>query len=138
HAAHHVDLVNGLVVRHEPEDLGGFESVSLANQAAAFRKISRSSRRTLFSRRSLLSSSRSSVVSPSERRPSSRSACLTQFRIACAVGSNCFASDSGDLPERTSSTRRRRYSGVYGWWLFGIVELPFPPLVRFPRNRGNA
>jgi hypothetical protein len=38
---------------------------------------------------------RSTVVSPSSRRPSSRSTCATQLRIACADGSNSFASCSG-------------------------------------------
>src|SRR5712691_5626927 len=137
HTAHRGSLVHGLVVLHEPEDFDGVELVSLANQAAAFFRISRSSRRILISRRSLVSSSRSSVVSPSARRPSSRSACLTQFRIACAVGSNCFASDSGDLPDRTSSTSRRRYSGVYGWWRFGIVGPPFSQMLRCPRKWGK-
>ena len=47
------------------------------------------------SRRRRLSSSRSAVVRPSARRPSSRSACATQLRIACADGSNSFASSSG-------------------------------------------
>ena len=74
----------GLIHAHELEDLPGTVPVSLANQAAAFFKISRSSRSWRFSRRSRRSSSRSTVVRPSSRRPSSRSACRTQLRIACA------------------------------------------------------
>src|ERR1700731_4755546 len=50
------------------------------------------------SRRRRPSSSRSTVVGPSTRRPSSRSACATQLRIACADGSNSFASCSGTSP----------------------------------------
>ena len=67
HAALRGDRMHGLVAPHELESFGGIEPVSRANQAAAFFKISRSSRRTLFSRRSRRSSSRSSVVRPSWR-----------------------------------------------------------------------
>jgi hypothetical protein len=59
-----------------------------------------------------LSSSRSAVVRPSSRRPSSRSTCATQLRIACADGSNSLASSSGLRPARTSSIICRRNSGV--------------------------
>src|SRR5437667_3941658 len=94
----------------------------LENQAAAFFRMSRSSRRTLFSRRSRRSSSRSSVVRPSWRWPSSRSAWATQLRIDCAVGSNFSASSSGFRPARTISTSRRLNSGGYGTWDLGIVN----------------
>jgi hypothetical protein len=76
------ELQPGSLLRTRRPD--GIESVSRANQAAAFLSISRSSRRTLFSLRSRRSSSRSSVVSPSSRLPSSRSACFAQLRMACA------------------------------------------------------
>ncbi len=66
-----------------------------SQQAAAFFRISFSSRRTRFSRRSRRSSSFSSVVRPSVRVPSSRSAWRTQFQIDCAVGSNSRDSESG-------------------------------------------
>ncbi len=69
---------------HELETLGGIESVSRANQAAAFPKISRSIFSCLISLRRRESSSRSALVKPSARRPTSRSACLTQFRTVCA------------------------------------------------------
>src|SRR4029078_1244867 len=108
HPAHRV---LGLVGSHEPESLGGIESVSRANQAAAFAKISRSSRSWRFSRRRRRSSSRSAVVGPPSRRPSSRSACLTQLRTDGPEGSNSFANSSGDRPERTSSTIWRQNSG---------------------------
>lgn len=44
--------VHGLIRRHEPEEPDGIVPVSLANQAAALFRISRSSRSCLFSRRS--------------------------------------------------------------------------------------
>ena len=60
-----------------------FHGFGVARQGPwiTFFRISRSWRRTLFSLRSLLSSSRSSVVSPS-RSPWSICACLTQLRRA--------------------------------------------------------
>ena len=73
-------------------DADGVEPVSCANQAAAFVSISRSSRSTRFSRRRRLSSSRSVVVKPSLRNPSSSAACLTHLRMALAEGSNSRAS----------------------------------------------
>jgi len=72
--AHRRDPITGLIRTHELERGDGREPVSVANQAAAFDKISPSSPRMRFSRRSRPSSSRSAVVSPSLRRPSSRSA----------------------------------------------------------------
>ena len=72
---------------------------SRANQAAAFPRISRSSLSCLFSRRSSRSSRRSSVVSPSERSPSSRSSCSTHFRIVFAVGSNSVRPREQLLPD---------------------------------------
>src|SRR5439155_4971757 len=70
-----------------------------------------------------------SVVRPSVRLPSSRSAWRTQFRIDCAVGSNFRASSSGVCPARTSSIKRRRNSGGYGGGgadFFGIVVTSDP------------
>ena len=57
----------------------------------------------LFSRRSCWISSFSWLVSPSRRRPLSRSACWTQFRMVWADGSNSLAKDSGLRPARTNS-----------------------------------
>ena len=71
-----------------------------------------SSRTRRISRRRRRSSSCSAVLSPSARRPSSRSACTTQLRIACADGSNSRAKSSGVRPARTSSIIWRRYSGA--------------------------
>ena len=84
---------------HEPVDLPG--PTSRANQAAAFASIARSSRRRRFSRRSRRISSRSALLNPSARRPSSRSACANQLRIAWAVGSNCLPSADNNtaIPE---------------------------------------
>jgi len=121
------DAVHRLMRAHELESLDGIELLSRANQAAAFFKMARSSRSVRFSRRSRRSSSRSSVVNPSWRCPSSRSACRTQFRMHWAEGSNWRANSSGVRPFRTSSTIRCRYSGGYGRWLFGIVDLLFRP-----------
>ena len=59
HAAHRLDRVLGLLRRDEPEDHHRV-SLSLAKKAAAFFRISRSSVRIRFSRRSRRSSSRSS------------------------------------------------------------------------------
>ena len=87
----------------EREDRLGTAPVSRANQAAAFFRISRSSRSVAFSRRSRCISVRSAVVRPSARRPASRSAWRTQFRIACADGSNSRPKASGDRPARTNS-----------------------------------
>jgi hypothetical protein len=61
-------------------------------------------------------------ISPSLRRPSSRSACLTQFRIAPSEGSNSRANSPGVLPDRTNSTICRRDSGGYGSCALGIVD----------------
>ena len=93
---HRGDSKLGLIRSHEPVDLRG--TVPRANQAVAFAKISRSSRSRRFSRRRRRSSSRSAVLGPSPRRPSSRSPCTTQLRIACAVGSNSRDNSSGLRP----------------------------------------
>src|ERR1700674_2761492 len=123
YAAHGGDPVDGLIRVHELERRDGVEPVSVANQAAAFDSISRSSRSTRFSRRSRLSSARSSVVKPSLRKPSSRAACWTHLRMALADGSNSRASSLILRPARANSMIRRRYSPAYGGWLLGIGAL---------------
>src|SRR6202011_17431 len=70
-----------LVIAHEPEPFAGIAFVSRANQAAAFERISRSSRSWRFSRRRRQSSSRSAVVRPPLPRPALCSLCPTQFLI---------------------------------------------------------
>ena len=67
----------GLIPLPEFEPFDGIDPVSRANQAAAFDKISRSIVSWRFSRHRRPSSWRSSVVRPSARPPSSRSACAT-------------------------------------------------------------
>ena len=69
-------------------------SVSRANQAAAFARISQSILSRRFSRRRRRGSARSSVLRPSSRLPRSRSSCLTRLRMAWTVGSNSLASAS--------------------------------------------
>ena len=125
-AAHRGGMKLGLIRLHEFEDFLDLESVSRANQAVAFAKISRSSRNRRFSRRSLAISWRSAVVRPSLRPPSSRSACRTQFRMDCAVGSNSRESSSGVRPARTNSIICCLKSGEYGLRVRGIVDSSFP------------
>ena len=115
HPAQSGDRRGGPERLHESDDPEGIASVSRANQAAAFFKLSRSSRSRAFSRRRRRRSSRSAVVRPSARRPASRSAWRTQLRLAWADGSNSSPSDSGVRPARTRSTSRRRNSPEYGW-----------------------
>src|SRR5208282_4885876 len=114
---------HGLIRTHELERRDGTEPVSVANQAAAFDKISRSSRSTRFSRLSRVSSSRSLLVSPSLRSPVSSCACLTHCRMLSTDGSNSRANSFSDRPARASSTIRRRYSAGYGGCVFGIALL---------------
>ena len=73
HPAHGRKRKHGPVRLHERVPPLGIESLSLANQAAAFFRMSRSIRSRLTSRFRRSSSRRASVVSPSLRRPSSRS-----------------------------------------------------------------
>ena len=98
--AHGGDWIVGLIHFHEPEDSLEIGSLSRANQAAAFANISRSTLSCLFSLRNFRSSARSTVVRPSLRRPSSRSAWAIQLRIVCSLGSNSRASSPGLRPAR--------------------------------------
>src|SRR5713226_6848235 len=123
HPAHCDNPGYGLIRAHELEHRDGTEPVSVANQAAAFDSISRSSRSTRFSRRNRLSSSRSAVVSPSLRRPSSSPACLTHLRMALAEASNSRANCAIGRPARANSMIRRRYSAAYGGWVLDIGGL---------------
>src|SRR5450631_1237385 len=111
-SAHDPDRVGGLVHLHEPEER--FEvPLSVANQAAAFDRISRSSLSLRFSRRNRDSSSRSAVVNPPSPLPASRLSCRTHSEIDHAVGPNSFESDAGLRPLRAKSTICRLNSGVY-------------------------
>src|SRR6266849_2465403 len=138
HATHRSHRILGLVRRYEPEDFLGVVSASLANQAMAFARISRSSFTLRSSRRSCVNSSRSVLVSKSRRLPPLASARATQLRIVCAVGSNSFASASGLRPDWTSSTIFCRNSGGYATRLRGIVDLPYPIIGKCPRKRVNS
>jgi len=88
------------------------DPVSLAaKKAAAFRRISRSSRSTRFSRRSCRSSSFSLLVSPS-RLPSSTSAWRTQLRSVWSDTPMSLAiSARGFWPDRISRTASARKAG---------------------------
>ena len=81
HPAHRRDGVVRLLRLDEPKHRYRV-SFSLTKKAAAFFSISRSSRRTRFSRRSRLSSSRSSLLTPSAR-PASTSSRLSHVRSVC-------------------------------------------------------
>ena len=108
--------------RYESEDFFGFVSASLANQAVAFAKISRSVFSCLFSRRSFTSSSRSALLSTSFRLPSFASACATQLRIVCSEGSNSLASlawtaaGSHQIYDLLAKLRRVRHSCFRHFW----------------------
>src|SRR5882672_2688520 len=111
---------------HESEERFGFAELSLANQAAAFERISRSSLSWRFSRRNRLSSARSSVVSPPSPRPASRASCLTHSAIDQGVGPNSRDNSRGLRPARTSSTILRRNSGAYRFCLLAIADSSIP------------
>ena len=113
HTAEHGNGVVGLIRLHESEDLFGTAFVSLANQAAAFERISASSFKRLFSRRRSVSSLCSSVVKPSSRRPESRSSCLSQFMIDWRATVNSSEREFMLRPARTRSRILRRNSGGY-------------------------
>jgi hypothetical protein len=98
--------MGGLIRFHEPEERFEFP-LSVANQAAAFERISRSSVSLRFSRRSRADSSLYAVVSPPSRLSTSRFACLVLSEVDQAVGPNCFASEAAVRPLRTKSTSCR-------------------------------
>ncbi len=116
---------------HDPDITLGIASLSRANQAAARFRMSRSIRSRLFCRCRRSSSIRASVVSPSLRRPSAKSACLTQLRIVCSEGSNSRASDPGLRPAVTNSTICSSYSGGYRPLLPALAHL-----LRSPKWKG--
>ncbi len=77
--AHPADFMTRLLAPDELDDGYRVECVFVAKEVATFR-ISRSSRKIRFSRRSRLGTCRSSMVMPSLRRPLSSASCLTQWR----------------------------------------------------------
>ena len=76
------------------------------------------------SRRRRRSASRSALVGPSSRRPSSRSAWRTRLRMFRSEHSSSRASSRTARPVRTSATLGWRSSGGYGKWVRGIVDSP--------------
>src|SRR5690606_13660548 len=120
-SAHDLDRMGGLIRLHEPEER--FEGpFSVANQAAAFERMSRSSFSRRFSRRRRCSSSRSALVSPPSPLPASRWACLTQSPIVQAEGPNSLDSDAGVRPVPTNATICRLNSGAYRTVLSAMVN----------------
>jgi hypothetical protein len=81
-------------------------------QAAAFERISRSSRSWRFSRRRRQSSSRSAVVRPPLPQPRVAFTLRHPVPDRLAAGSNSRASSSGVRPASTNSTLWRRNSGA--------------------------
>ena len=111
-AAHRPNRMGGLVRLHEPEER--FEvPLSVANQAAALDRISRSSWCLRFSRRRRDNSSRSALVSPPSPLPASRCACFSHRLIDYAEGPKAFDSDACVLLLRTNSTICRLNFAAY-------------------------
>src|SRR5439155_24842755 len=135
-SAHNPYRVGGLVRLHESEERFGVAGFSVANQAAAFARISRSSLSLRFSRRSRVSSSRSAVVSPPSPLPRSRASCLTHREIVQAVGPNSRDSAAGVRPLRTISTICRLNSGVYRT-VFSAIVNPSKPYVEVSTQAGQ-
>src|SRR5580700_7817816 len=125
-SAHGPDRVDGLVHFDEPEERFEVASLSVANQAAAFDRISRSSFSRRFSRRSRVNSSRSALVRPPSPPPLSLASCLTHSAIVQADGPNSLASDAALRPDLTRSTICRLNSGVYRTDRFAInTSVPY-------------
>src|SRR5690606_34708802 len=109
-AAHDAHGVVGLLAIYEPEDYLR-PLVSSAKKTAAFFKISRSSRKTLFSRRRRLSSALASLSSPG-RAPLAMSERFTHSRSELLLTPNSSAICCSGLPlsrnNRTASTLNSR------------------------------
>src|SRR5208283_2561787 len=137
-SAHHPHRMGGLVGLHEPEER--FEGpLSVANQAAAFERISRSSFSRRFSRRSRVSSSRSAVVRPPSPWPASRASCLPQRAIVQAEGPNSLARDAAVRPDLSRPTICRLNSGVYRTVRFAInTSVPYVEVSTKPGQLQNS
>lgn len=125
HSAHRGHRVLRPVLTDELEYPYRIESVSRANQGAALFRISHSCRKRRFSRRNRSGSSRSAVLKPPLRRPSSRSACAIQLRIDRAEGSNSRLRDSGLRPLLANSTGNLTATVVEPYQ--GAAGTIFPP-----------
>src|SRR5215210_3165579 len=122
HPAERLHGVLGLPRGDEPKDAHRF-SPSFAKKAAAFFKISRSSRSTLTSRRRRRSSSCSSLLRPS-RSPASTAAWRVQIRsVSVETPRSDAISVSGRPLRRYSATASRRNSGGYGFWKFAPLGM---------------
>ena len=99
-------------------------TTSRAKKAAAFFRMALSSRRTLFSRRSFLSSSRSEVVRPSAS-PLSMAACFTQWP---RVGSDTPSSRAIWARARPLVLKQaNRFFFEFGWvWRSCFSHLAIP------------
>jgi hypothetical protein len=102
---HGRDLVRGPIRPHEPEPFDGNEVVSLANQAAALRKLFFSLEHAILAAEFL---QLGTLLGGQAVLPSSASACSTHFWVDTADGSNSLAKLSGVRLARTSSTLGRR------------------------------
>ena len=137
--AHDRDRVLGLLRRDEPEDPHRV-SLSLAKKAAAFFRISRSSARIRFSRRSRRNSSRSSVVRPSacprRRRPGATSCAATApsspaHAPTAGPAGHWTAANGPPQPGTPSNTAVSLASTDI------LSGRPVGTAIRCPRNRGT-
>jgi len=103
----------GLVHLDESEERFEVTLLSIANQAAALKRISRSSFSRLTSRRKRRSSSRSPLVRPPSPPPAFRASGLTYSATVHAEGPNSLAKEAGLRPALTKSTICRLKSAVY-------------------------
>src|SRR5579871_1040616 len=114
HMAQPSDGMVRLLALHELVDPHRNPLLSWAKKAAAFFRISRSSRKMRFSRRKRRSSSCSSLVSPSLRLPASRSACLSHKRSVSTLMPSSRAITVCGLPlVRANWIASARNSGGY-------------------------
>jgi hypothetical protein len=144
HPAQGRDRIRGLLQLDKLVPFHGIELVSRAKKAAAFTKISRSSRRIRFSRRSRRNSSRSSVVRPSWRLPSSSSACLSRLaqglsRHVQVLGNLSVGLPTGaGQPNRLYSKLRWIASGLFRRCHDGhLLWRDFPPSVQASTKTGQ-
>jgi hypothetical protein len=134
-ATQHGDGVVGLLHLDELEAQLGRWPFSVAKKAAAFPRISFSMRNTRFSRRSLTSSTRSSLVRPS-RRPSSTSDRASQLRRQLSLMPRSLAIwPIDEVPSRANSMARWRNSGGCGRGM-RTPSRGVPPQCRCPEKRG--
>jgi hypothetical protein len=98
HTADRGDPVLGLILSHEREDVGSTASVSRANQAAVFARISRS-------RRNSCSRAAAAASPPSPRCAGRRSACQRPNQLASASYESSARRRRTPLPTRQACGR---------------------------------